>query len=272
MQCSPEDNNSNVLINIKFYNLFLVLVWQKSIFLRHNFGIIILKMTKNKDLKKEDNLSDVENALTRSEQFIEKNQQILTIVIGAIIVVTAAYLGFTKLYIQPKEKAAQEEMFFAEQYFEKDSFNLAINGDGTNPGFLDIIDDYGMTKAGKLANYYIGVSYLHMGQYKDALTYLNSFSTEDLVLAPVLEGAKGDCYMELNQPEKALSAYKSACSAKNDFTTPIYLMKSGQLMEAQGQFADALDVYTQIKKDYPTSTEARTIDKYIARAEMKMKK
>lgn len=229
-------------------------------------------MAKNTDVKKDDNLLEVENALTRSEQFIEKNQKVLSIVIGAIVVVVAAYLGFTKLYIQPKEKSAQEEMFFAEQYFEKDSFNLAINGDGTNPGFLDIIDDYGMTQAGKLSNYYVGVSYLHLGQFEDALTYLNKYSTEDVVLAPVLEGAKGDCYAELNQPEKAIDAYEKAYGYKNEFTTPIYLMKAGQLMETQGKNQEALAAYQQIKKDYPTSTEARTIDKYIARVEISLNK
>jgi len=229
-------------------------------------------MVQNKDNKQEDNLTEVESALTKSEQFIEDNQKILSIVIGAAVVIVAAYLGFTKLYIQPKEKAAQEEMFFAEQYFEKDSFNLAINGDGTNPGFLDIIDDYGMTPAGELANYYVGISYLHMGQYEDALEYLNNFSTDDLVLAPILEGAKGDCYAELDEPEKAISAYKKASSLENEFTTPIYLMKAGQLMETQGEYDDALEVYDQIKKDFPTSTEARTIDKYIARVEIEMKK
>jgi len=229
-------------------------------------------MAKNKDHKQDENLMEVENALTKSEQFIEDNQKILSIVIGAAVVLVAVYLGYTKLYIQPKEKAAQEEMFFAEQYFEKDSFNLAINGDGTNPGFLDIIDDYSATPAGNLANYYVGISYLHMGQYEDALDYLNDFSTDDLVLAPVLEGAKGDCYVELNENDKAISAYKKAYSTKNEFTTPIYLMKAAQLMETQGELEDALEAYTQIKKDYPTSTEARTIDKYIARVEMEMKK
>ncbi|WP_372776355.1 tetratricopeptide repeat protein [Mangrovibacterium sp.] len=229
-------------------------------------------MAKNKDLKKEDNLSEVESALTKSEQFIEDNQKILSIIVGVAVVIVAGFLGFTKLYVQPKEKAAQEQMFMAEQYFEKDSFNLAINGDGNNPGFLDIIDDYSVTPAGKLASYYVGISYMHLGQYEEALDYLNSFSTDDLVLAPVLEGAKGDCYAELNKPKEALSAYKKAYAEKNEFTTPVYLMKAGQLMESQGEFEDALEVYNEIKKEYPTSTEARAIDKYIARVDMQLKK
>ncbi len=151
-------------------------------------------MAKDKDLKKEDSLSDVENALTQTERFIEKNQKILTIAIGAVVVIVGGYLAFKAFYVQPREKSAQEQMFMAEQYFEKDSFNLAINGDGNYLGFLDIIDDYGSTKAGKLANYYTGISYLHLGQYQEALDYLNNFATDDLVLAPVAEGAKGDAY------------------------------------------------------------------------------
>ncbi|WP_423127176.1 tetratricopeptide repeat protein [Gaoshiqia sp. Z1-71] len=229
-------------------------------------------MAKNKNIKKEDSLSEVEIALTRSEQFIEDNQKILTIVIAVIVAVVAGYLGFTRLYIFPKEKTAQEQMFMAEQYFEKDSFNLAINGDGNYLGFLDIIDDYGMTKSGKLANYYTGISYLHLGQYEEAISYLNKFKTDDLLLAPVAAGAKGDAYYELNEPEKALNAYKKAYSFKNEFVTPVYLLKAGNLLESQGKFDEALKTYQEIKTSYPASTEARTIDKYIARTENQLKK
>ena len=50
----------------------------------------------------------------------------------------------------------------AEIYFEKDSFNLALNGDLNSAGFIDIADDYSSTKTGKLANYYAGICYLNL--------------------------------------------------------------------------------------------------------------
>ncbi|MGD9557787.1 MAG: tetratricopeptide repeat protein [Mangrovibacterium sp.] len=225
-------------------------------------------MAKDKDLKKEDSLSDVENALTQTERFIEKNQKILTIAIGAVVVIVGGFLAFKAFYVQPREKSAQEQMFMAEQYFEKDSFNLAINGDGNYLGFLDIIDDYGSTKAGKLANYYTGISYLHLGQYQEALDYLNNFETDDLVLAPVAEGAKGDAYAELNQADKALSAYKKAYGYTNEFTTPVYMMKAGKLLESTDKSDQALALYREIKEKYPESPEGRTIDKYIARTQV----
>ncbi len=230
-------------------------------------------MVKNKNIKNENTFSDVEGALTKTEQFIEDNQKILTIVIGAVVLIIAGYLSFTKLYIQPKEIDAQEQMFMAEQYFEKDSFNLAINGDGNYLGFLDIIDDYGMTKAGNLSMYYTGISYLKMGQYEDAIEYLNGFSTDDVLLAPVAQGAKGDAYVELGETDKALTAYEKAYKlSDNEFTTPIYMMKAATLLESEGEAKKALDIYKTIKEKYPTSSEGRTIDKYIARAELKLNK
>ncbi len=230
-------------------------------------------MVKNKNIKNEDTFSEVEGALTKTEQFIEDNQKIITIVIGVAVVIVAAYLSFTKLYIQPREVDAQEQMFMAEQYFEKDSFNLAINGDGNYLGFLDIIEDYGMTKAGNLSLYYTGVSYLKLGQFEDAIEYLEGFSTEDILLAPVATGAKGDAYIELGETGKALSAYEKAYKfSDNEFSTPIFMMKAATLLESEGEAKKALALYKEIKEKYPTTAEGRSIDKYIARAELKLNK
>ena len=230
-------------------------------------------MAKNKDTREQDSFSEVESTLTKTEQIIEDNQKILVIVVGVIVAIVVAYLGFTKLYIQPRELDAQEQMFMAEQYFEKDSFNLAINGDGNYLGFLDIIEDYGMTDAGNLSNYYTGISYLKLGEYEAALDYLNEFDTDDLLLVPVTEGAKGDAYLELGESDKALSAYKNAYEAsENEFTTPIYMMKAANLLEEEGNLDDALEIYQTIKEEYPTSNEGRSVAKYIARVEIKQNK
>lgn len=224
-----------------------------------------------KKTAQEDNLQELESALTKTERFIEENQKIISIVVGAIVIVVAGYLAFNKFYLQPKEKEALSQMFMAENYFEKDSFNLAINGDGNYLGFLDIIDDYGITKSANRAKYYAGISYLHMGQYEEAIDYLKKFKTSDLLLAPVKEGAIGDAMLELGKKEDALSQYKKAYSeSENELTTPVYKMKAASLLESMNKYADALKLYEEIKKDFPESAEAATIDKYIARVKLLM--
>lgn len=228
-------------------------------------------MANNKKNQQVDNLTEVESALTKSEQFLETNQKLIAIVIGAIVVVTVGYLGLNKFYLEPRSTEAQDQMFMAQTYFEKDSFNLALNGDGNNPGFLDIIDDYGSTDAGNLANYYAGVSYLNMGQYDNAIDYLKKFDTDDLLLGPISIGAQGDAHLELGKTDKALSLYTDAYKMNdNELTAPIYMLKAGELLEASNKQAEALKLYETIKQKYPETNEGRSIDKYIARAKAKM--
>jgi tetratricopeptide (TPR) repeat protein len=227
-------------------------------------------MAKKKTIK-EDNLQELESALTKTEQFIEDNQKKITYIVGAVVVIVALYLAFNRFYMQPKENEALSQMFMAENYFEKDSFNLALNGDGNYLGFLDIIDDYGMTKSANRSKYYAGISYLHLGQYEDAIDYLKKFKTDDLLLGPIKAGAIGDAMLELGNNEGALKQYKKAYSeTDNTLTTPVYKMKAAKLLESMNELQDALKLYEEIKKDYPESAEGTAVDRYIARIKIKI--
>jgi len=224
-----------------------------------------------KKAQQDDNLQELESALTKTERFIEDNQKPITYAVGAIILVVVTYLGFSKFYMQPREQESHSQMFMAENYFEKDSFNLALNGDGNYLGFLDIIDDYGMTKSANLAKYYTGISYLYLNQYEDALDYLKDFDTDDLLLGPVAEGAKGDAELELGNTDAALKHYKKAYSMNdNELTSPVYMMKAANLLENMDELEDALAIYKDIKEEYPDSNEGRNIEKYISRVEIKL--
>ena len=224
-----------------------------------------------KKTQKADNLQELESALTKTEQFIEDNQNIITYVVGAIILVVAGYLGFSKFYLQPKENEAQAQMFMAESYFEKDSFNLSLNGDGNYLGFLDIIEDYGITKSANRAKYYTGIAFLQLGQFEDALDYLNDFKTNDLLLGPVSEGAKGDALLELGETDQALKQYQKAYSdTDNELTTPIYMMKAANLLESIDELEEALSLYEEIKEKYPDSDEGTNVERFIARVKIKL--
>ncbi len=217
-----------------------------------------------------DDFELVEGALGKTEQFIEDNSKMLSLVVGIIIVVAGIYLAYNKFYLAPKEAEALEDMFQAELYFEQDSFNLALNGDNNNFGFDYIADTYGMTKSGNLANYYAGICCLNLGQFDEAISYLGNFSGDERVIQPMAIGAMGDAYAELGQNEKALSSYMKAGGMDNNFSSPYFLMKAGLLYESEGKYKQALAAYETIKKDYKTSDEGRSIDKYIQRAKMNL--
>lgn len=227
----------------------------------------------NKKNPQHDNLQNIENALTKTEQFIEDYQTKIIYGIGIVVLIVVGYLGFTRFYLRPKENEAKTQMFMAEQYFEKDSFNLALNGDGNYLGFLDIIDSYSITRQAKLARYYAGISYLHLGKFQEAIDYLNRFKTKDIITGPIALGAKGDAYLEMGEQNKALKEYKNAAAfSDNELTTPLYLMKAGNLLESMDQPEKAIECYQQIKDKYAATMQGLAIDKYIARINTKLNK
>lgn len=224
-----------------------------------------------KNKKEFETAEGIESALTRTEQFIERYQNAITIGVLAIVAIVGIYLAYTRLYLKNVEEEARSQMYVAEQYFQQDSFRLALNGDGNYPGVLEIIDEYGLTKSANLAHYYAGISYLNLGDYDEAIAHLKDFSAGDMVVSAVATGAIGDAYWEKGDVEEAATYYMEAGQMReNDFSAPIYLMKAGIAFEQREAFGDALEAYKIIKKEYPDSREARDIDKYIARAEERM--
>jgi tetratricopeptide (TPR) repeat protein len=221
--------------------------------------------------KKEENpqgLKNVEETLTRTEQFLEENYKSLLIVLGVLVVIVGLfYLG--KVYLGKKNTEAQSQMYQAERWLEMDSLKLALNGDGNYLGFIDIANNYKMTKAGNLARYSAGICYLHLGQFQEAIDYLSKYSIKDKVIGSIATGATGDAYVELGDLEKGIAKYVEAADmAKNSFNTPIFLMKAAQIYELQQKYSEALKLYERIKNEYPESTEGTTIDKYISRVKL----
>ena len=220
----------------------------------------------------DERLGNVEEALSKTELWIEQNQKTLWIVLIALLVIAFGIFGVTK-YKQKRNEKASAQIFKAEQYFESEQYENALNGDGNNPGFLDIFKEYGSTKTGKLAAYYAGISYMKQGNYNEAIDYLKKYTTNDQVLASMALGAMGDCYMELGDNQNAASHYgKAALKNPNSFTTPMFLVKEGLTYEIMGNYAKALETYKKLKKDYPLSNEAFEIGKNIANMEELMKK
>ncbi len=229
------------------------------------------EMAKKQNVKQTDkNLEGIEQALTRSEQFIEENQKTLTYILAGILLVLLVIIGGNRYYLKPLNEEAAADMFYAERFFEIDSFNLALNGYGTYPGFLNVIDDYGITKSAKIARYYAGICYHQLGQHGMAIELLNKFKTDDLLVGAAKYSTMGDAYVELGELKKAEASYRTGIDKfENKFSTPIMLKKLGILYEEMGEPEQALGAYQTIEYNYPDTPEGREIKKYIGRVESK---
>ena len=226
---------------------------------------------KKEEIKGEERLENVESALSKTELWIEEHQKLIYGIIGAVIVIAGIIWGLKALNDR-KDRNASKEIFTAQRYFEKESYEAALTGDGNYLGFTEVYDQYSNTKTGKMAAYYAGISNMKLGNYNEAIDYLKKFNGKDEILAPMALGAIGDCYMELDDVNNAAAYYdKAANKSKNNFTGPMFLTKAGMTYEILGDYAKALNCYKALKDDYPLSNEAFEISKNIANIEAKMK-
>jgi tetratricopeptide (TPR) repeat protein len=203
--------------------------------------------------------------LTGFEEFLIKNKSIV-LSIGLVLALSiGGFLGY-RYYIERQDSAAQIEMFQAVYYFEADSLQRALNGDGNNYGFLDIIDNYGSTDAGNLARFYAGVSYLKLGEYQNAIDHLKKFGADDLLVQARAYSLMGDAYMELLNFSEAGKFYERAANhSPNKFFSPQYHLKAGLAFERLNSLEAANKNYTKIVNEYYDSNEYQTARKHKAR-------
>lgn len=212
-----------------------------------------------------ENPEAIKEQLIGAETWLEKNPKIV-IGIGAVILIAiGGFFGF-KYYTGIQNTEAQKEMFQAIYYFEQDSLEQALNGDGNNLGFINIIEDYGMTDAANLANYYAGASYLKQGKFEVARLYLEDFSSNDLLVQARAYSLLGDTYMEENKFEEAAKYYNKAANYKaNKYFSPAYLMKEALAYEKLNQNEKAIAVYETVISQYSESAEYQNARKYLAK-------
>ena len=230
--------------------------------------------TRAKEVEVED-IDAVESRLS-TEDFFSRYKNFIY---GALALLVIGTVALILLNSQRKanNEIALSQMFRSVQYFETDSFRVALNGKpGQFDGLLYIEDEYGSTDAGNLARYYIGISYLRLADQgetqqnlQEGIRYLKAYDKGDNLLAVSAYMALGFAHEDLDpaDPGEAAKYFEKAASAvgPNDQTTPDMLFHAARNYEVAGQKDRALKLYQRIKKEFPASATAATIDKYIGR-------
>lgn len=213
------------------------------------------------------NIENNKDILEKVQNYFKENRKSLSIIGSAIVILVVGYFLYNKFYKEKREKKATEMMWKAEYFFEKDSFQRAIDGTPLNPGFKKIAKDYSGTSGGNMATYCLGICYLNTGKFKEAVKALEECSFDDDILSAVAIGALGDAYRELNKLDEALEKYEEAANrVENQFTTPIYLKKAAFVYEEKKNFKKAAELYERIQHDYEHTVEGSDVEKFLARA------
>lgn len=239
-----------------------------------NFKAKFMATKQNQNLESQDPEVVIESAINKSEAFLHDNGKLLITILIAVVIVVGGYFGYKYLYQAPRVGKAADMMFVAEQQFAIDSFAVALNGDGNNAGFLEVIEKYGATAQGNIANHYAGVCYIKMGEMDKAMEYLKKFDATEgapnvLVNAQNF-GLQADILSQKQNYKEAAKMYEKAIeAANNSFTTPIYLKKAALVYTQLGDNKKALELYQRVADEFGSSMEARDIEKFIGQLEQK---
>lgn len=206
----------------------------------------------------------VEEIKYQTTNIIEKNQKVIITVIAIFAIAIGGFFAY-KYFIQaPKERDASAAIFHAEKYFGVDSFQLALDGDGINPGFLKICSEYSGTKIGNTAHYYAALCYLNLGNPQEALNYLDKFDGKGTEFAQTKLGLTASAYYELGDAAKALEYYQKAIAFGSTIYTPQYLRAASILLFKNGNTEEAIKYEKRIKSEFTSSLEFRDADRYLA--------
>lgn len=234
-------------------------------------------MAKKNVKVEHDELENVNEALSRSERWIEENQKVLTIAVSVIVVIILGVMAVNQWVIKPKAEEAHNDNAKAEAYFSQamqlsmsgneqgaaDLYKKALEGDDAEcVGFLEVADSYHNQPA-KLAALYAGICYAELGQWDEAKEYLSKFDASDETIAPAAQMRLGDVYVELGELDKAAKAFEHAAKSDNDIVAPIALMKAGRVYLKLEDKHAAEAVFQQVKTLYPASQDAQEADKYL---------
>lgn len=212
-------------------------------------------------------LDSSEIVLAKAKNFWEKYSKQFVAVSALLIVLIGGWYAYQQFFKGPKEKKALDAMFRAEEYYRQDSASLALNGDGSNLGFLKVIDKYSGTTAANLASFYAGSCYIKLNENEKAIKYLKDFSTDSKLIQARAYKLLGDAYAETGKNADALSNYKKAGRyfAEDEANSPEYLFTAAYFADrVMKDSKEAIALYKEVKEKFPRSQQSFDADNFLA--------
>ena len=224
-------------------------------------------MAEDKDLNEGQAPEGLDDSLSKTEVLLEENKDLISKVLVGVAILVSLYFVYNNFVSEPAEKAAFDDVWPAQKYFEQDSIQKAIEE------FEYISSEHSGTKAGNMANLYLGISLLKDGDFEGALSALESFNATGKLFPGLKVGLIGDCHSEMEQVDEAVANYKKAATLLDSKSvSPYFLKKAGILLEQNGDVAGAIEVYelaldTYLKDSAPTVQSVKNeMVKLLARA------
>ena len=223
-------------------------------------------LSKRQELRKD----AATTVFVKAQEFFYQNRTLIYGIVGGIVVVILAVVGYAFLQSQ-RGVQAQEELGGIILVYEKGDYRAALDGTDTATGLLTIIDDYGGSEAGNMARFYAADALFRLGEYDQALEFFQDFDgAADVVGASALAGEAAIHEIKGDDARAGDLYRRAALLVESELKSPDYLMNAGRAYENAGQYEDARDSYLLIQERFPESAQAQGLDFYLGRVNVKL--
>lgn len=224
------------------------------------------KEHKNQEIEGKETVElfeELDENVVKSQKFIQSNATKILIAFGVLIGIVLAYFGYQQFVIAPQNEEATMAYLTAQKNLIEGKDEVALGGKSTNPGFKGTAENFAGTDAGKLSAYNAGLLEFKKGNYQKAYDLLEKFSSKNKILVALKHGAMGDCMVNLNKNDEALSQFEKAISASNDeYTAYYFTKKAGILALSMKKNQEAKKYFSTIEEKY-LDYDRGTSDAYI---------
>ncbi|AFJ90548.1 tol-pal system YbgF family protein [Blattabacterium sp. (Blaberus giganteus)] len=203
---------------------------------------------------------------------MKKNTIFFYIIFLIIIVGTCFFLK--TIFFSTSEKKAIKELNYAQQYLSKGEIDKALNRKNIKInylGFSGIVSKFPFSKAGNISKFYAGICYYKLGDYKESIKIMKSFSAKDEILSSMKYGIIGDAFIQIKNKKEALKNYIIAANIReNEITTPLYYYKAALLNFYMKKYKDSKFFFKKIERKYPFFLYKKSVEKYLMFIENKL--
>ncbi len=181
------------------------------------------------------------------EDIVSKARAHKNTFLGIAIAFLVLMVGFIlwNWYSQKSSAEADEKVALADME-PNDSIALALYQEAATAGY----------PAGNRAKAEAAIRLYRQGKYAEAAEYLGDCDLSDNIAEAGVKTLEGDCYVNLEQYDRALDCYRSAVRKAdgNPQIVPFILVKEAHIYRAQNNYSAEAEAYRTIVEQYPQYT------------------
>lgn len=191
-----------------------------------------------------ENNKPTEEQLANAEDLVAKAKVNKNSIIGVSIAIVVVIVGLLAWFLIRQEGSRKADEAIGRADIElNDSIATQLYEAAATSGY----------SSGNRAKAEMGIRLYQEGKYAEAAEYLSDCSLDDNISAAGVATLEGDCYVNLDQYDKAISCYRTAESRAdgNPAIVPFILVKEANVFRAQENYGAEAEAYRKIIDKFP---------------------